>query len=113
MNWTEIIASISENPREFHTTAKSPLWYYAEVASNGKSLLISNAEVNTPSVSLKQVRRIYEKDFDILYPFYLRRENGESIHAELSQTKGEAKKQQTYLFGIIRSFKEDNNNGKE
>ena len=65
-------------------------------------ILVENAADNSPSVNLSQKRRIYAKDFDIVYPFYLRRENGESVSAELAQTKGEAKKNQTYIYGIVR-----------
>jgi len=107
--WQSIIRSLTENPRDVQTTVKSdkkiPLWFHTSVISgkNGDVLIIENAKLNSPSVSLSQKRRIYEKDFYVVYPFYLRRENGESVSSELAQTKGEAKKNQTYIYGIVRN----------
>ena len=102
--WDNIVQDLTENPRDLQTTVKSdtktPLWFHASV--KGKSLIVENAKFNSPSVKLSQVRRIYEKDFDIIYPFYIRRENGEPVSKEISLTSGEAKKNQTYIFGIIR-----------
>lgn len=108
--WNSIIQDLTENPRDLQTTVKSdrktPLWFHARVS--GKALIIENAATGSPSVNLKGIRRIYEKDFSFIYPFYIRRENGESVSRELSLTKGEAKKNQTYIFGVIRGCVKQN-----
>ena len=103
--WDIIVQDLTQNPRDMQTTVKSasktPLWFHARVS--GKSLIIENAYSNSPSVNLSGMRRIYAKDVDVIYPFYVRREAGESVSGEISLTKGEAKKNQTYIFGVLRS----------
>jgi len=103
--WDIITQDLLENPRDIQTLVKSKnktgLWFYARIL--GKSIIIENAHEHDLSVKLSQMRRIYEKDIEIIYPFYLRRENGEAVSKEISLTKGEAKKNQTYIYGIIKS----------
>ncbi len=102
--WNRIVQDLTETPRDLQTTVKSdkrtPLWFHARIS--GKALIIENAQSHSPSVQLSGLRRIYEKDFDVIYPFYLRRENGEAVSREISLTKGEAKKNQAYIFGVIK-----------
>ena len=102
--WHSIVEDLQAHPRDLQTTVKSdkktPLWFHARIS--GKALIIENAHDHELSVKLSSIRRIYEKDFMLIYPFYIRRENGEAVSKGIALTKGEAKKNQTYIFGVIR-----------
>lgn len=102
--WKSIIQDLTDNPRDIPTAVKpprTPLYFHA--STNGKAVFIDNAETNSPSVNLNSRRRISEKDFYKMYPLYLKRENGESIAKEVEEV-GEAKKNQSYTFGVIREI---------
>lgn len=102
--WDKIIGDLTENPRDLQTTpkmkSKTPLYFHA--STNGKAIFIDNARDNTPSVNLSSRRRLSKSDMTTLYPIYLKRENGEPVSKIISETKGEAKKNQTYAFGISK-----------
>lgn len=102
--WKTIIKDLTDNPRDIPTAVKpprKPLYFHA--STNGKAVFINNAVLNVPSVNLSSKRRISEKDFYKMYPLYLKRENGESIAKEIEEV-GEAKKNQSYTFGIIKAI---------
>lgn len=102
--WKTIIQGLTDNPRDIPTTPKppkAPLYFHA--GTNGRVVFINNSILNVPSVNLSSTRRISEKDFYKMYPLYLKRENGESIAKEVAEV-GEAKKNQSYTFGIIRAI---------
>lgn len=96
--WQKIIQTLSEGSREFPTkpiTNRTPVWFKAE--TNGEVVYITEATEHRPSSKLKMPRRLTFKKFDEVYPYYLRREQGEQV----SQEAGAITVDQVYYYSLM------------
>lgn len=97
--WRMIIDALVNNPNEFPTvpkTNKKPIWFRA--SSYGDSVNIDVAMINTPSSKISLTRKLTYRNFEKVYPLYLRRENGEKISEEVTK----ATVNQVYYFSLIK-----------
>ena len=103
--WDKIKSYLRNNKTEFHTVPKDnrqPVWFSA--VTEGDVVVIDKAVVNTPSSKLKYSRKLTFKDFQKIYPIYLKRESGQSVSKEAT----EATVNQVYFFSIIKHILNDN-----
>jgi len=97
--WSTIIDKLRNNKMEFPTTPKidrAPVWFSARV--DGETIVINEAIVHQPSSKLSTPRRLTYKDFEKVYPIYLRRENDEQVSAEATA----ATLNQVYYYSLIK-----------
>lgn len=100
------ITKLSSIGEEFQTT--NGFWFSA-IFNSGK-LYIDRATNHTPSVRLTQRRPIIKKDFLYVYSYYERWVNGEPGIRQLVSSKS---KNTTYIFAVIKKFKNRVNGLKE
>ena len=103
--WDKIKSYLRNNKTEFHTVPKDnrqPVWFSA--VTEGDVVVIDKAVVNTPSSKLNYSRKLTFKDFQKIYPIYLKRESGQSVSKEAT----EATVNQVYFFSIIKHILNDN-----
>ena len=96
--WEKIINQLDNNKKEFHTvpkTNKKPVWF--SVYKKGDSIFVGQAELNQPSSKISTPRKLTYENFKDVYPLYIRRANGESVSAEVTQ----ATRNQVYYFALI------------
>lgn len=97
--WKMIIEALRSEIKEFQTvpkTNKKPIWFRA--SSDGDVVNIDGALINTPSSKISTTRKLTYKNFQIVYPLYLRRENGEKVSVEVTK----ATVNQVYYFSLIK-----------
>jgi hypothetical protein len=96
--WQKVKGSLLQ-PIELPTapTGKSPPKWF-EASLEGDCILISPAKINKPSCSLKFGRRISQKDFGKVFPFYARRAAGEAVSRQVT----EITRNQVYIYSLIR-----------
>ncbi len=97
--WKSIIGKLDDTPREFHTVPKvqkQPVWFSA--TTNGEIIFIDGAVNNQPSSNLSATRRLDYKNFEKVYPIYLRRENGEPVSSEAVRITANS----VYYYSLIR-----------
>lgn len=98
--WNKIINKLREQqPLELHTVptiAKTPVWFSS--ATDGGTIFIDNALINSPSSKISSIRKLTYKDFEKIYPIFLRREKGESVSKEATNST----RNQVYYFSLIK-----------
>lgn len=62
-------------------TKKSPVWFSATI--DGINIFINEAVSNKPFSRMSMERKLTYNSFEKVYPFYLRRENGEQVSREV------------------------------
>lgn len=98
IQWQKIIQVLAEGSREFPTkpiTNRTPVWFKAE--TNGEVVYITEATEHRPSSKLKMPRRLTLKKFDEVYPYYLKRLNGEQVSREVASVTVD----QVYYFSLM------------
>lgn len=99
--WNTIIHRLKGNRIELPTVPKNkrvPVWFSA--TTNGEKVLINEAVDHKPSSKLSGVRTLTYRNFEKVYPLYLKRENGESVSAEVTAITVN----QVYYFSLIKHF---------
>ncbi len=96
--WNQLLSSLKGTNQEFPTTPKrevTPKWFSA--STDGTKIFISKAVNHQPASSLRGVRKLDFKEFEKIFPLYLRREQGDSVSAEASQSTFN----QVYWYSLI------------
>ncbi|MFC4557298.1 hypothetical protein ACFO3D_03620 [Virgibacillus kekensis] len=97
--WNSIIRRLEGRRVELPTvpkTKKAPVWFSA--STDGTIIFINKAFDHTRSSKLSTERKLDYNTFQKVYPFYLRRENGEAISSEVSDVSVN----QVYYFSVIK-----------
>lgn len=97
--WSKIINSLQNEPIELPTTPKAnriPIWF--TVSTRNNKIFINRATVNSPSSKISKERILTFSEFEKIYPIHLKREMGESVSKEATQTT----RNQVYWFSIIK-----------
>ena len=95
--WEMILQNLTNNPRDLQTinkTKRPGIWFYAEV--NGETIHVQKARNHRPSSNFKYNHILRKKDFDLMYPIYLRRQNGEEVSNESKISFN-----RVYIYSII------------
>ena len=95
--WERIMNDLQNNPRELQTmpiTNRTGKWFYAE--TNGEVIVLKRAHSKEPSSEFKKDHRLRRKDFDLIYPFYIRRKAGEKI-----SDKSKISFNRVYIYSIL------------
>ena len=98
--WNVILHNLITNPRDLPTRPKdsrTPKWFYAYV--DGNSIYVANAKNHSNSSSISVPRRLNFSEFEAIYPIHLRRENGERVSQEATDTT----RNQVYWYSIIHN----------
>ncbi|SEP93250.1 hypothetical protein SAMN05216232_1361 [Virgibacillus subterraneus] len=77
-------------------TKKVPVWFSA--SKDGTIIFINKAFDHTPSSKLSSERKLDYNTFQKVYPFYLKRENGEAVSSVVSAVTVN----QVYYFSVIK-----------
>lgn len=77
-------------------TKKTPVWFTA--ATDGNTIFINEAVNNRPSSKLMNERKLTYKEFQKVYPLYLRREKGELVSSQVTAIT----RNQVYYFSLIK-----------
>jgi hypothetical protein len=100
--WRKIVAELAIGPVETATVPsnnKEPSWFIVYLEEG--IVYVDNAKIHKPSTKMSQRRRISEKDFLAVYPYYHRWANGERN----SKQEAIAFSQNTaYIFALIAKF---------
>jgi hypothetical protein len=99
--WNKIIKNVMKQSTDLPTipkTSRAPLWFH--VSSDGESLFIDNAKDHSPSSSLSSMRKLTYKEFEKIYPIYLKREQGEAVSQEATVKTYN----QVYWYSIIKHY---------
>lgn len=98
--WNKMLQELAKNPRDIQTAPLQGkgIWFYAE--SDGNSIKISRSKSHTPSVQVKDYRRLNESQYDKMLELYLRRKNGESVSREAAKSTFN----QVYWYGLFKAF---------
>lgn len=94
-----IVLNLKNNPRDLKTV---PLkgegkWFYAY--EDKGDIYVDSAIEHNPSCSIAIRRKLQQKEFELIYKIYLRRENGEQV----SQEATEVTRNQVYWYSIIKN----------
>jgi len=97
--WEYILTKANSRSFEIPTTPQNkriPKWF--SVSRNGEYMVVANAETNSPSVSLKNERRITFGDFESIFDYYEIRKNGaKGISKEIVAKSMNS----AYIFALI------------
>ncbi len=99
--WTSILNNLEEKTIELPTvpkTKKIPVWFSA--STNGEIVFINEASDHKPSSKLSVPRILRYNTFQKVFPFYLRRENGEPVSSKVTAITVN----QVYYFSLIKHF---------
>ncbi len=97
--WNNIIRNLTGKNIELPTipkVKKTPVWFTA--STDGNTIFISEAAENKPSSRLSMERKLNYKIFKKVYPFYLKREQGEAVSLEVTKITVD----QVYYFSLIQ-----------
>jgi hypothetical protein len=97
--WNLIVNQLAGKRLEFPTVPKvkrDPVWFSA--TTDGESIFINKAIDNKPSSQLSMQRKLTYSIFEKVYPFYLKRENGERISSDVLAITVD----QVYFFSLIK-----------
>jgi hypothetical protein len=97
--WHKLFSSLGSKPQEFPTTPKSnrkPLWFSAYI--DGNCIYVRNAKEHQPSCSILGERKLTYKEFEQMYPIYLKREQGEPVSKEAQVISFN----QVYWYSLIK-----------
>ncbi len=100
--WDKILCVAESQPFNVVTTPQNnrkPRWY--KVCKKEGYLYVDNTVDKTPSVKLRQARKITKKDFLNIAVFYENWKNGEPY---LRQEVRNHSMNSTYIFGLISHF---------
>ncbi|GMO70127.1 MAG: hypothetical protein Ta2A_18680 [Treponemataceae bacterium] len=102
--WERIITNIrnAPEPKEIHTRPKTKtphIWFRVFVEGRSQ-IVIDSAKTNKPSSKLKQEMCIPKEDFFRMYPIHLRREKGQRVSREATETT----RFQVYIYAIFHEF---------
>jgi hypothetical protein len=100
--WGKIISSLKEKSTEIATVPsnnKKPLWFNAYYEN--ENIYVQNSMINNPSTKMSQTRKISKKDFETVYPYYIRWAKGETY---LRQEVRELSRNTAYIFALIAYF---------
>lgn len=97
--WNTIIKRLTGERIELPTVPKNkkdPVWFSA--TTDGYSIFINQAIENKPSSKLSMRRKLTYTNFEKVYPFFLKRENGERVTSEVKAITVD----QVYFFSLIK-----------
>ncbi|MCJ1907727.1 hypothetical protein [Planococcus ruber] len=97
--WQYILTKANSRSFEIPTTPQNkriPKWF--SVSRNDEYIVVANAKTNSPSVSLKNERRITFSDFESIFDYYEIRKNGaKGISKEVAAKSMNS----AYIFALI------------
>lgn len=96
--WNQLLSSLKGINHELPTTPKTkvtPKWFSA--CTDGTCIYISNATEHQPSCSINGNRKLDYKQFEKIFPLFLRREQGEQVSTEAAQSTFN----QVYWYSLI------------
>lgn len=96
--WNSIIRNLNGKNIELPTvpkTKKVPVWFSA--STDGNMIYIGKALINKPSSRLSMERKLTYKTFQKVYPFYLKRKQGESVSVEVTRLTVD----QVYYYSLM------------
>lgn len=99
--WSMIVNNLIEREIELPTvpkTKKIPVWFTASTSHS--VILINKALHNKPSSKLTMTRSLQYKTFEKVYPYYLRREKGDQVSAEVTAITVNS----VYYYSLIKHF---------
>lgn len=99
--WNSILKNLEGKTIELPTvpkTKKVPVWFSA--STNGEIIFINEASDHKPSSKLSVPRKLRYNTFQKVFPFYLKRENGEPVSSEVTAITVN----QVYYFSLIKHF---------
>ena len=103
--WNQILYNIRRNPRDLPTRCinnKQPIYFYTY--SDYDNIKVKNANVETPSASIKTERTLTFTEFEKIYPIYIKREQGKRVSKEATAVT----RNQVYWFSIIYNCTKNN-----
>jgi hypothetical protein len=102
--WQKLLSVLSNRKTDIQTTpmnSRKPLWFSAEVVKD--KIVIDNAVEKFPSCNLKSPRVLSWKKFQEVFPYYIRRNEGEEVSKEVTSIT----RHQVYYYGLIRQAMSD------
>jgi hypothetical protein len=101
--WEKIINYLRKKPKDLQTIPinGSGTWFHAEISWDNVNIRVSNARNSHPreKTATLTVPRLLDKDeFSRVYPFYIRRENGEKVSQEVLKVS----RNTVYIYSIFK-----------
>lgn len=95
--WNKILQDLESNPRDLQTIPLrgNGIWFYASIREN--VIVVENARTHKPSSNLAAPRTITQREFERMYPIYIRRRHGEQVSNEARR----ASRNQVYIYSIF------------
>lgn len=95
----DVLRYLNNNKKEFPTTPKGnrePVWFSAVTVCN--EVIVDKSAVNKTSSKKSSRRKLTFKNFQKIYPLYLKRESGASVSKEAVK----ATVNQIYFYSMIK-----------
>jgi len=102
--WKNMVLKLYSKPKEIQTMGRG-LWFSAH--SKDDSIYIDNSQTNKSSVELNGTRKIDEKEFSKVYPYYQPWRKGEVSRKFMQRLSLNT----SYILALINHFGEDNHRG--
>ncbi len=97
INWTDIINSYANNPRDVKTVPLVGEGKWFNVSADKDDIFIGNAVCHPNSSNISSGRKLDKEKFEVMLDIYYRRKKGEKVSQEATATT----QNQVYWYGIF------------